>query len=62
MIDSHYYHQYFWSADGPVGDLSQKTFKNLKLESGVLSGGRSYNFSVIVVSEQDNVTGSGLSC
>lgn len=52
-------YRYFWSADGPVGDLSQQSFKNLKLESGSLQGGRSYNFSVVVVSEQDNVTGSG---
>ena len=54
----HSFIQYFWSADGPVEDLSKKNFKTLKLEKGSLEGGRSYNFSVVVISEQDDVTGS----
>ena len=50
--------QYFWSADGPVEDLSKKNFKILKLGKGSLEGGRAYNFSVVVISEQDNLKGS----
>ena len=44
--------QYFWSSDGPVGDLSQKSHKKLQLERGILRGGRTYNFSVVVLSSQ----------
>ena len=36
-------------------DLSKKNSKNLKLKKGSLQGGRSYNFSVLVLSEQDNI-------
>ena len=38
--------------------MSKKNFKSLKLAKGSLEGGRSYNFSVVVISEQDDVTGS----
>ena len=36
-------------------DLSKKNSKKLKLKKGSLQGGRSYNFSVLVLSEQDNI-------
>ena len=38
--------------------MSKKNFKSLKLQQGSLEGGRSYNFSVVVLSEQDDVSGS----
>lgn len=41
-----------------MGDLTKKSHKKLKLERGVLQGGRSYNFSVVVLSSSANVTGS----
>ena len=41
-----------------MGDLTKKSHKKLKLEKGVLQGGRVYNFSVVVISSTSNVTGS----
>ncbi len=41
-----------------MGDLTKKSHKKLKLEKGVLEGGRRYNFSVVVLSSNANVTGS----
>ena len=38
-----------------MDDLSKKNSKTLKLKKGSLQGGRSYNFSVLVLSEQDNI-------
>ena len=35
--------------------MSKKNSKTLKLKKGSLQGGRSYNFSVLVLSEQDNI-------
>ena len=42
--------RYFWSVDGPL-TLAKKSSKSLKLEAGQLQGGRSYNFSVVVLGE-----------
>ena len=41
-----------------MGDLTKKSHKKLKLEKGVLQGGRVYNFSVVVISSTSNLTGS----
>ena len=41
-----------------MGDLTKKSHKKLKLERGALQGGRSYNFSVVVLSASANVTGT----
>ena len=38
--------------------MSQKSGKKLKLDKGSLEGGRTYNFSVVVMSEQTNITTS----
>ena len=55
ILQYYNFSQYFWTTDGPVEDLSKKNSKKLKLKKGSLQGGRSYNFSVLVLSEQDNI-------
>ena len=51
-------YRYFWSSTGPLGSLARKNLHTLRLPPGTLQGGATYNFSVIVESEQDSVSGS----
>ena len=46
---------FFPSAEIEVAEALMKLAKTLKLKKGSLQGGRSYNFSVLVLSEQDNI-------
>ena len=50
-------YRYFWSTDGPLSGLGRRNLHSLRLAAGSLQGGTTYNFSVIVQSEETAVSG-----